>query len=170
MFSHTQGRRNARCKNPREILPPSSLRLLFAPPTTGIPSHLLPFHGTPTPTICNTSELAAENEPSWTSKSHPTCQLPKLLSYTTCSDQTLPPSQLHPDQSPPGRASGFLVTPTSYLLAKIPPRGMSAGQWCNAPYPRSASSESPARDSRDLYSCRARADEFPRARATRAFV
>lgn len=55
-----------------------------------------------------------------------------------------PPSQLHPDQSPPGRAPGFLVTPTSYLLAKIPPRGMSAGQWCNAPYPRSAGSESPA--------------------------
>lgn len=40
---------------------------------------------------------------------------------------------------------------------------MSAGQWCNAPYPRSAGSESPARDSRDLYSCRAQAVEFPRA-------
>lgn len=97
----------------------------------------------------------------------PTPQAAKLL-YLLGPDP--PPSQLHPDQSPPGRAPGFLVTPTSYLLAKIPPRGMSAGQWCNAPYPRSAGSESPARDSRDLYSCRARADEFPRARATRAFV
>lgn len=91
---------------------------------------------------------------------HPlTPQASKLL-YLLNPDP--PPSQLHPDHPPPGSAPGSLVTPASYLLAKIPPRGMSAGQWCNAPYPRSTGSESPARDSRDLYSCGARATEFPR--------
>lgn len=169
MFSHTQGRRDARCKNPREILSPSSLRLLFAPPTTGIPSHLLPFQGTqPRLSATPLNWLLKMNEFDKQVPPHlPTPQAAKLH-YLLGPDP--PPSQLHPDQSPPRSAPGFLVTPTSYLFAKIPPRGISARQWCNAPYPRSAGSESPARDSRDLYSCRARADEFPRACATRAFV
>lgn len=61
VFSHTQGKGNARGKNPSENLPLSSLRLLFFPPPS--PSRATSYLSTaPHPRLsCSTHELVAEN-------------------------------------------------------------------------------------------------------------
>lgn len=166
MFSHTQGRRAARTTNPSANSPPSFSRLLLSAPTTGIPGATSRLLTAPL-TILPHSQTDCFKINELTSEFLPTGQLTGLPKqhYLLRPDPPPPPrrSQLARPPHSPGRLRAPSGAPASYLLAQIPPKGISARARVQQPLPTSSRLRVPSPDSRDASACRPLAAEFPRA-------